>query len=234
MSLLRPLDPAFPIERQIAIEASPVVLVNVFTLDKADEQTLPQDLAGRRGLHEAPAGLHLHPASPRDRRKPDLSELRRSGNRPLTSGLRSRIRSSGRNSPATPPPPSLPRTCSRRSRCRTSSPSSRQTVGLGACGLGLPATCPGGLTVSLTLLALPTMSSSERESRKLPRCKEGSDRSILSVCRSAAQRCGCRPEENKTLACRVGARQAAWPEVARSQQAARLWHVSASGAADSR
>jgi heme-degrading monooxygenase HmoA len=39
MSLLRPLDPAFPIERQIAIEASPVVLVNVFTLDKADEQT---------------------------------------------------------------------------------------------------------------------------------------------------------------------------------------------------
>ena len=39
MSLLRPLDPAFPIERQIAIEASPAVLVNVFTLDKADEQT---------------------------------------------------------------------------------------------------------------------------------------------------------------------------------------------------
>jgi len=39
MSLLRPLDPSFPIERQIAIEASPVVLVNVFTLDKADEPT---------------------------------------------------------------------------------------------------------------------------------------------------------------------------------------------------
>jgi heme-degrading monooxygenase HmoA len=39
MSLLRPLDPAFPIERQITIDASPVVLVNVFTLDKADEQT---------------------------------------------------------------------------------------------------------------------------------------------------------------------------------------------------
>ena len=39
MSLLRPLDPAFPIERQIAIEARPVVLVNVFTVDKADEQT---------------------------------------------------------------------------------------------------------------------------------------------------------------------------------------------------
>jgi heme-degrading monooxygenase HmoA len=39
VSLLRPLDPVFPIERQIAIEASPVVLLNVFTLDKADEET---------------------------------------------------------------------------------------------------------------------------------------------------------------------------------------------------
>ena len=38
MSLLRPLDPAFPIERQLALDAAPVVLVNVFTLDKADEQ----------------------------------------------------------------------------------------------------------------------------------------------------------------------------------------------------
>ena len=38
MSLLRPLDPAFPIERQVAIEAGPVVLVNLFTLDRADEK----------------------------------------------------------------------------------------------------------------------------------------------------------------------------------------------------
>ncbi|HVO61100.1 MAG TPA: antibiotic biosynthesis monooxygenase family protein [Terriglobales bacterium] len=38
MPLLRPLNPAFPIERQLAVDASPVVLVNVFTLDKADEQ----------------------------------------------------------------------------------------------------------------------------------------------------------------------------------------------------
>lgn len=37
MSLLRPLDPSFPIDRQIAIEADSVVLMNVFTLDKADE-----------------------------------------------------------------------------------------------------------------------------------------------------------------------------------------------------
>jgi len=39
MPLLRPLDPAFPIDRQLAVDASPAVLVNVFTLDKADEQT---------------------------------------------------------------------------------------------------------------------------------------------------------------------------------------------------
>jgi heme-degrading monooxygenase HmoA len=37
MALLRPLDPAFPIDRQIAIDAGPIVLVNVFTLDKEDE-----------------------------------------------------------------------------------------------------------------------------------------------------------------------------------------------------
>jgi heme-degrading monooxygenase HmoA len=39
MSLLRPLDPAFPIDRQISIDASPVVLVNVFTLEPADEES---------------------------------------------------------------------------------------------------------------------------------------------------------------------------------------------------
>ena len=42
MSLMRPLDPAFPIERQLAVDATSVVLVNVFTLDKADEQTFLQ------------------------------------------------------------------------------------------------------------------------------------------------------------------------------------------------
>jgi heme-degrading monooxygenase HmoA len=39
MSSLRPLDADFPIERQLGIDtAGPVVLVNLFTLDKADEQ----------------------------------------------------------------------------------------------------------------------------------------------------------------------------------------------------
>ncbi len=42
MPLLRPLDPAFPMDRQLAIEATPVVLVNLFTLDTADEKTFLQ------------------------------------------------------------------------------------------------------------------------------------------------------------------------------------------------
>jgi len=42
MPHVRPLDPAFPIDRQVAIDASPVVLVNVFTLDVADEQAFLQ------------------------------------------------------------------------------------------------------------------------------------------------------------------------------------------------
>ena len=42
MPQMRPLDPAFPIDRQLAVDASSVVLVNVFTLDKADEQTFLQ------------------------------------------------------------------------------------------------------------------------------------------------------------------------------------------------
>ena len=35
---LRPLDPAFPIDRQLALDATPVILVNLVTLDQADEQ----------------------------------------------------------------------------------------------------------------------------------------------------------------------------------------------------
>lgn len=42
MPMLRTLDPTFPIERQISINAGPVVLVNVITLDKADEQSFLQ------------------------------------------------------------------------------------------------------------------------------------------------------------------------------------------------
>jgi heme-degrading monooxygenase HmoA len=42
MPQLRPLDASFPIDRQLAVDAAPVVLVNVFTMDQADEQTFLQ------------------------------------------------------------------------------------------------------------------------------------------------------------------------------------------------
>jgi hypothetical protein len=55
MSLIRPLDPNFPIDRQLGVDATPLVLVNVFTPDKADKQALPRRLATggtRRDHHD--------------------------------------------------------------------------------------------------------------------------------------------------------------------------------------
>ncbi|MGL6044740.1 MAG: antibiotic biosynthesis monooxygenase family protein [Sandaracinobacteroides sp.] len=40
MPQLRPLDPDFPISSQLAVPASPVVLVNIFTVDAADVDAL--------------------------------------------------------------------------------------------------------------------------------------------------------------------------------------------------
>ena len=37
---LRPLDPAFPINRQLSVSASPVALINVFTVDAQDVPAL--------------------------------------------------------------------------------------------------------------------------------------------------------------------------------------------------
>ena len=37
MLSLRPLDPSFPIADQLGLQTGPVVLVSVFTIDKADE-----------------------------------------------------------------------------------------------------------------------------------------------------------------------------------------------------
>lgn len=34
---LRPLDPNFPVQNQLALEVGPVVLLNIFTFDVADE-----------------------------------------------------------------------------------------------------------------------------------------------------------------------------------------------------
>ena len=42
MLQFQPLDPAFPIDRQLELETGPVVLVNLFTLDKADEAAMLQ------------------------------------------------------------------------------------------------------------------------------------------------------------------------------------------------
>lgn len=57
MSQLRPLDPAFPIERQVAIAAGPVVLVNVFTLAEADEQTFLQTWGDDAAFMKQQAGF---------------------------------------------------------------------------------------------------------------------------------------------------------------------------------
>ncbi|MGY3131624.1 heme-degrading monooxygenase HmoA [Bradyrhizobium sp. USDA 4501] len=71
MPQMRPLDPAFPIDRQLAVDASNVVLVNLFTLDAADEDTFLKDDAAimkrqpgfistqlHRALGESPAYLN--------------------------------------------------------------------------------------------------------------------------------------------------------------------------------
>ena len=42
MLQLQSLDPRFPIDRQLGQETGPVVLVNLFTLDKADEAAMLQ------------------------------------------------------------------------------------------------------------------------------------------------------------------------------------------------
>jgi Uncharacterized enzyme involved in biosynthesis of extracellular polysaccharides len=39
MVTLKPLDAAFPIESQLAVEAEPVILVNLFNIDAADEDS---------------------------------------------------------------------------------------------------------------------------------------------------------------------------------------------------
>ena len=128
MSLLRPLDPSFPIERQIAIEAGPIVLVNVITLDKVDEQTFLktwQDDAAFMKRQPGFISTQLTALSAKARRM----SIMRSGNRPLATGLHSAIQSSEPNCRVIRPRSSLPHTCSRRSRCPTSaSHSSRPTT----------------------------------------------------------------------------------------------------------
>jgi len=63
MPRLRTLDPAFPIERQLAPDAAPIVLVNVVTLEGADEQDFLKAWANDTGFMKrqpdvSPAQLH--------------------------------------------------------------------------------------------------------------------------------------------------------------------------------
>lgn len=37
---VKPLDPAFPIQQQLGVDAGPVVLLNVFTVDPSDQAAL--------------------------------------------------------------------------------------------------------------------------------------------------------------------------------------------------
>lgn len=37
---VKPLDPNFPVQQQMSIDAGPVVLVNLFTVDQADQDAL--------------------------------------------------------------------------------------------------------------------------------------------------------------------------------------------------
>lgn len=52
-----PLDPQFPIHRQIAVEASPVVLVNLFTVDSGEEQALLEAWAHDAAFMKAQPGF---------------------------------------------------------------------------------------------------------------------------------------------------------------------------------
>ncbi|WP_225768413.1 antibiotic biosynthesis monooxygenase [Inquilinus sp. Marseille-Q2685] len=57
MPQMRPLDPAFPIDRQLAVDAAPVVLVNVFTMDAADEQAFLRAWRGDAGIMKRQPGF---------------------------------------------------------------------------------------------------------------------------------------------------------------------------------
>ena len=56
MVSLKPLDPSFPIERQLATDAGPIVLVNVFTMDPTDEQTFLEAWKADAGIMQRQPG----------------------------------------------------------------------------------------------------------------------------------------------------------------------------------
>jgi len=68
MSLLRPLDPNFPIEGQLAIDEGHGMLGNVFSLDQGDEQTVVEAWQDDAAFIKRQPGFistELHPPGPK-------------------------------------------------------------------------------------------------------------------------------------------------------------------------
>ena len=100
MLSLRPMDPAFPIERQLGVDASPVVLVNVFTLDPADEAAMLATWKKDAEYMKAQPGFistQLHPQLETVR----CTSTTRCGSPTQPFGPRSRIPPFSRSSPPT-------------------------------------------------------------------------------------------------------------------------------------
>ncbi|HZZ89502.1 MAG TPA: antibiotic biosynthesis monooxygenase family protein [Caulobacteraceae bacterium] len=57
MPLLQPMDPALPIERQLGVDAAPVVLLNLFLLDPADEPAFLSAWADDAGFMKQQPGF---------------------------------------------------------------------------------------------------------------------------------------------------------------------------------
>lgn len=76
MAQLRPLDPAFPIDRQLAVAASPVVLINVHAVDANEVDALLEAWAKDANWMKKQPGFistQLHRAI--WRQPPELSSL---------------------------------------------------------------------------------------------------------------------------------------------------------------
>ena len=80
MTMLNTFDTDFPIDRQLEIEAGPVVMINYFTLDVADEEAFLKAWQTDHEFMREPARFHLNPTPSRGRRQSDLPELCGMGN----------------------------------------------------------------------------------------------------------------------------------------------------------
>ena len=79
MLKLRPLDPTHAIDQQLGASASPVVLINLFTVAEADVPALLIAWEKDALWDEAATRLSVDPAAPRHRRQLHVLELRAVG-----------------------------------------------------------------------------------------------------------------------------------------------------------